>query len=103
MKPSAKSLMWLAGTMSALSIALQFVDLFLPFRILTIVVLVLTAVIGALAIWQWYTGDRELRQQFQQERREREMQDQRLYDLTPKGRLERNLEQLRAPYNNTKG
>jgi predicted cobalt transporter CbtA len=47
MKPSAKSLMWLVGAISAISIALQFVDLFLPFRILALVVLVLTAIIGA--------------------------------------------------------
>lgn len=99
MKISAKSLMWLAGAMSAVSIVLQFVGLFLPpFRILAIVVLILTAVIGALTIWQGYRSDREQQQRFEQERQERETQDQHLYSLTPQGRLERNLEQLRAPY-----
>ena len=68
MKISAKSLMWAIGMISAISILLQFVGLFLPSLILAIIVLVLTGVIGALAIWQWYRSDRELRQQFQQER-----------------------------------
>ncbi len=97
MKISAKSLMWLAGAISAISIILQFVGLFLPSLILAIIVLVLTGVIGALAIWQWYRSDREQRRRFEQEHRERETQDQHLYSLMPQGRLERNLEQ-RAPY-----
>ncbi len=64
MKISAKSLMWLAGAISAISIILQFVGLFLPSLILAIIVLVLTGVIGALAIWQWYRSDREQRRRF---------------------------------------
>ncbi len=86
MKVSAMTWLWIGSILIILSIVLQAIALLLPSLALAMIGLALNAVSVPFTIVQAYRSALEQQQLFEQERRERDVADQRVFSETPRGR-----------------
>lgn len=84
---------WIGSAGILLSAAIGIIAVFFPLSWLIILSLGLAGISAPTAIVSVKYAAREQQERFEQEQRARETRDQQLYDLTPEGRLLRNLEQ----------
>ena len=89
---------WVGSAGIFLSAVIGIVAVFFPLSWLIIMSLGLGGISAPTAILSARYAASEQQERSEQEQREREARDQQFYGLTPEGRLRRNLEQLRAPY-----